>query len=68
MEIYHENLLDLFEPSFEKKIRIREDGKDGIVCDGLASVQSTSYEQTMELLQKGALNRSALSNYIRILI
>lgn len=61
MEIYNESVMDLFEPSAEKRIRIHEDPAGGIVCDGLVSVDATSFEGTMHLLQKGALNRTTAS-------
>lgn len=61
MEIYNENIMDLFEPHMDKKIRIHEDCDGGIVCDNLASVDTTDFEGTMNLLQKGALNRTTAS-------
>ena len=45
----------------EKRIRIHEDQVGGIVCDGLVAVDTATFESTMNLLQKGALNRTTAS-------
>ena len=60
MEIYNEDIHDLFNPEGNEKIRIHE--KEGsIVADGLKAVDIKNYEQTMRLLQQGALNRTTAS-------
>ena len=60
MEIYNEDIHDLFNPEGSDKIRIHE--KEGaIVVDGLKALDIKSYEDTMRLLQTGALNRTTAS-------
>ena len=62
MEIYNEEILDLMATSgVQKKIRIHEDQFGNIVADGLEESKTNSYEETMKLLQAGALNRTTAS-------
>merc|ERR1711892_1132497 len=61
MEIYQEEIIDLLNNGQQRKIRIHEDQFGNIIADGLIDAKSTSFEQTMKLLQSGALNRTTAS-------
>ena len=45
----------------DKKIRIYEETDGSIGIDGLVAVEAKTFEGTMQLLQKGALNRTTAS-------
>ncbi|ADM12018.1 kinesin-like protein [Encephalitozoon intestinalis ATCC 50506] len=51
VEIYNETMLDLFDP--EANLSIREDPLYGVVVDNLTTVESDSYEKSMEMYTKG---------------
>ena len=53
MEIYNEEIIDLLNNGQQRKIRVHEDQFGNIIADGLVDAKSTSFEQTMKLLQSG---------------
>ncbi|CAK9208177.1 unnamed protein product [Sphagnum troendelagicum] len=56
LEIYHEQIMDLLEPS-QKNLMIREDTKTGIYVDGLTEEYVSNVKDVMQLLIKGLANR-----------
>ncbi|CAM6067212.1 unnamed protein product [Sphagnum tenellum] len=56
LEIYHEQIMDLLEPS-QKNLMIREDTKTGIYVDGLTEEYVSNVKDVMRLLIKGLANR-----------
>ena len=46
-------MIDLLNNGQQRKIRIHEDQFGNIIADGLIDAKSTSFEQTMKLLQSG---------------
>jgi kinesin family member 15 len=55
VEVYNESMLDLFEPS--ASLSIREDPLSGVVVDNLTVVGCGSYEESIELYQRGIKTR-----------
>ena len=53
MEIYNEEIIDLLNNGQQRKIRVHEDQFGNIIADGLVDAKSSSFEQTMKLLQTG---------------
>nr|XP_045584497.1 kinesin-like protein KIF21A [Procambarus clarkii] len=62
MELYNEEIIDLFEPSFKGSgkggIRIHEDAGGGIYVTGVSTRNVSSLEETMQCLRAGALSRT----------
>lgn len=59
VEIYNEMMLDLFDP--EASLSIREDPLCGVVVDNLSTVESDSYEKSMEMYSRGIRTRRTSS-------
>lgn len=55
IEIYNENMLDLFEP--ENEINIREDPVSGVAVDNLNVITSHSLMDSLQFYKKGISNR-----------
>ncbi|KAK8400868.1 hypothetical protein O3P69_002554 [Scylla paramamosain] len=62
MELYNEEIIDLFEPGFKGSskggIRIHENSDGGIYVTGVTTRNVTSLEETMQCLRAGALSRT----------
>ncbi|XP_050706486.1 kinesin-like protein KIF21A isoform X1 [Eriocheir sinensis] len=62
MELYNEEIIDLFEPGYKGSgkggIRIHEDAEGGIYVTGVTTRNVTSLEETMQCLRAGALSRT----------
>lgn len=57
MEVYNEQVCDLLEP-VNKNLPLREDPDRGVVIvAGLSEFKVTSYDEVLELLMKGQVNR-----------
>lgn len=60
IEIYNEGIYDLFNEDMRRDIVIREDLEKGIVVDNLVMVEIKSYEDFVEIFQRGtALRKKA---------
>ena len=57
-EIYvfsdNEELMDLFCPNPEKKLKLFEDVKKGVMCLNLEEISVTNAKDILEMLQKGS--------------
>lgn len=60
VEIYNENIFDLFDS--KKVLEIREDINSGIFLENLSVIEVGSYEEAVELYNKGILLRSVDEN------
>jgi kinesin family protein 4/21/27 len=65
MELYNEEIYDLFdvtrEPGKRSNVKIHEDSKGGIYTVGVTSQDVRSQEETIKVLQRGALSRTTAS-------
>jgi len=65
MELYNEEILDLFDPNTSKAkksgIRIHEDANGGIYTIGVTNRTVKSEEETLNCLRSGAFNRTTAS-------
>lgn len=59
IEIYNENMIDLYNPGND--ISIREDPIEGVTIDNLNIISSTSLSQSLDFYQKGIINRKTAS-------
>ena len=59
VEIYNENMIDLFEP--ENTVGIRDDPVDGVTVDGLSIAQSGSVGESLALYNRGIAGRRTSS-------
>ena len=57
IEIYNENIYDLFLPG-EKSLELREDTVKGIVIAGVSEIKAESTNEILELLYLGNQNRT----------
>lgn len=58
LEIYNENILDLLDHSTVTKIVLREDKDRAVYAEPCNEIQVTSIEEIVNLIKKGASNRS----------
>eukprot|EP00118_Oscarella_pearsei_P015158 m.134561 g.134561 ORF g.134561 m.134561 type:complete len:1548 (+) comp38146_c0_seq1:137-4780(+) len=65
LELYNEEIFDLFDSAREQgrksNIKIHEDSSGGIYTMGITSCPVFSMEETMKVLQRGALSRTTAS-------
>ena len=59
IEIYNENMIDLFDP--ENEISIREDPINGVTVDNLNVLVSSRLSESLDFYQKGIMNRKTAS-------
>jgi len=64
IEIYNENMIDLFDP--EKQISIREDPVKGVVVDALTVFSSESLTESLEFYRKGISNRKTAATQMNL--
>ncbi|XP_076067796.1 kinesin-like protein 31E [Oratosquilla oratoria] len=62
MELYNEEVIDLFDPGFRRGgksgIRIHEDAGGGIYVTGITTRNLSNVEETLDCLRSGALSRT----------
>lgn len=61
LEIYNEELQDLLSNSIDKKLKLIEDSKKGIICQNLDEILVNNVEEIMSYIKKGSELRSTAS-------